>query len=169
MLVLKDIWQCHIESISSVSRLFSYFCLKTIQVLKLCNIFWVCQEALALFMCETIQYCHLRRSVLYVCVWRCNRQLNGWSIPFSRFIVFQSWGYTLFLPYYKENETQETMSPHCLETLYINIWIAFTYREALNHALIHMHINRDTHWLKHKHGQNEKLQLFNNKYLKYIK
>ena len=102
-------------------------------------------------------------------VWRCNRQLNGWSIPFSRFIVFQSWGYTLFLPYYKENETQETMSPHCLETLYINIWIAFTYREALNHALIHIHINRDTHWLKHKHGQNEKLQLFNNKYLKYIK
>ena len=97
MLVLKDIWQCHIESISSVSHLFSYFCLEIIQVLKLCNIFWACQEALALFMCETIQYCHLRRSVLYVCVWRCNRQLNGWSIPFSRFVVFQSWGYTLFL------------------------------------------------------------------------
>ena len=111
----------------------------------------------------------IKISSICVCVWRCNRQLNGWSIPFSRFIVFQSWGYALFLPYYKKNETQETMSPHCLGTLYINIWITFTYREALNHALIHIHINRDTHWLKHKHGQNEKLQLFNNKYLKYIK
>ena len=166
MLVLKDIWQCHI---SSISHLFSYFCLEIIQVLKLWNIFWACQKALALFMCETIQYYHLLRSFQYVSVWRCNRQLNGWSIPFSRLIVFQSWGYTLFLPYYKENETQKTMSPHCLGTLCINIWITFIYREALNHALIHIHINRDTHWLKRKHGQNEKLQLFNNKYLKYIK